>query len=56
MYQTNSTETLRTTASEEEKVEVERRMRERRPEGVAVLESLEESSWLQILWSTGAVS
>jgi hypothetical protein len=57
MYQTNSTETLRAAASEEEKVEVERRMRERRPEeGVAVLESLEESSWLQILWSTGPVS
>jgi hypothetical protein len=55
MRQTNPTETLRA-ASEEEKVEVERRMmRERRPEGVAVLEPLEESSWLQILWSTGPV-
>jgi hypothetical protein len=54
MRQTNPTETLRA-ASEEEKVEVERRMRERRPEGVAVLEPLEESSWLQILWSTGQV-
>jgi len=54
MHQTNSTETLRA-ALEEEKVEVERRMRERHPEGVAVLEPLEESSWLQILWSTGPV-
>jgi hypothetical protein len=56
MYQTNSTETpLRVAASEEEKVEAGRKMRERSPEGVALLESLEESSWLQILWSTGPV-
>jgi hypothetical protein len=34
--------------------EVERRMRERYPEAVAVLVPLEES-WLQILWSTGLV-
>jgi hypothetical protein len=39
-------------ASEEEGVE--RRMRERYPEAVAVLVRLEES-WLQMLWSTGPV-
>jgi len=56
MYQTNSTEILRAAASEEEEtVKAGRKMRERSPEGVAVLESLEESSWLQMLWSTGPV-
>jgi hypothetical protein len=54
MRQTNPTETPRA-ASQKEKEEVERRMRERHSEGVVVLEPLEESSWLQILWSTGPV-
>ena len=54
MRQTNPTETPRA-ASQKEIEEVERRMRDRHPEGVAVLEPLEESSWLQILWSTGPV-
>ena len=54
MRQTNPTETPRA-ASQKEKEEVERRMRERHPEGVAVLERPEESSWLQILWSTGLI-
>jgi hypothetical protein len=53
MHQTNPTENPRA-ASEEEKEEAERKMRKRCPEGVAVLERLEES-WLQILWRTGPV-
>ena len=57
MYQTNSTETLQAAGSEEEyeKVKAGRKILERSPEGVVVMESLEESSWLQILWSTGPV-
>jgi hypothetical protein len=51
MRQTNPTETPRA-ASQKEKEEVDRRMHERHPEGVAVLERPEESSWLQLLWST----
>jgi hypothetical protein len=54
MRQTNPTEAPRG-ASQKEKVEVERRIRERHPEGVVVLERPEESSWLQILWSTGPI-
>ena len=60
MHQTNPTEMFREprlarqlrAESEEEE---EGRMSNGNPEAVAVLERPEESSWLQILWSTGPV-
>ena len=60
MQQTNPTEMLRqqhlTPLREaEESEEVERRVRVRHSDSVAVLERPDEESWLQFMWSTGPV-